>query len=88
MDLLAGFLLSAISELLGCLYRFRFCGYMSACVPTCLFICPFLPVLARYVSNSFWVHPGRDVTQASQSTVFKAFLIEAKLEAVNYEHPG
>ena len=88
MDLLAGFLLSAISELLGCLDRFCFCGDVSACVPTCLFINLFLPVLARYVSNSFGVHPGRDVTKASQTTVFRAFLIEAKLEAVNYEHPG
>ena len=41
LDLLAGFLFSAVFELLGCLYRFRFCCYISACVPTCLFICSF-----------------------------------------------
>ena len=71
MDLLAGVLLSAISELLGCLDRFCFCGDVSACVPTCLFINLFLPVLARYVSSSFWGHPGQDVPNSSQMTVFK-----------------
>ena len=73
MDLLAGFLLSAISELLGYLDRFCFCGDVSACVPTCLLISLFPPVLAGYVSSSFWVHPGRDVTTASQIAVFKLF---------------